>query len=87
MKTTIKVSKDKDYVTVQIPNDLIVHLTDTSGNDVTVSNRRYYLNEFVEVLKIDLGTGSSDIECMVIGAIDCLIGNSSDNLNYGGGNE
>lgn len=84
MKTAIKVSKNKDYVTIQIPNDLIVHLTDTSGDGVTVSNRRYYLNEFTEVLKMDLGTGQSDVECMVVGAIDCLIESGSDNLDFGG---
>ncbi len=80
MKTAIKVNKNKDYVTIQIPNDLIVHLTNTSGDGVTVSNQRYYLNEFVEVLKMDLGTGVSDIESMVKDVIICLVESGSENL-------
>lgn len=80
MKTAIKVSKSKDYVTIQIPNDLIVHLTDTSGDGMIVSNRRYYLNEFVEVLKMDLGTDVSDIESMIKDVIICLVESGSENL-------
>lgn len=80
MKTAIKISKNKDYTNISIPNDLLIHLTNTSGDGVIVTNRKYYINEFVEILKMDLGTGQSDIEHMITDVIDCIISTGSDNL-------
>lgn len=84
MKTAIKVTRNKDYINIAIPSDLIIHLTDTTSDGITVSNRRSYLKEFTDILKMDLGTGVSDIENMLTSVIDCLIDGGSDNLDFGG---
>lgn len=79
MKTAIKVNKTKDYITIAIPNDLIIHLTDTSGG-IKVTDRKPYLNEIHQILKIDLGDGTSDIEKMLVDVIQCAIDSGSENI-------
>lgn len=79
MKTAIKVNKTKNYIEIKIPNDLIVFFTNMRG-DVFVQNRKSFLNEIVDVFKLDLGNGNSDIEGMLIDVIKCVVENESDNL-------
>ena len=40
MKTAIKISKNKDYTNISIPNDLLIHLTNTRGEVVIVTNSK-----------------------------------------------
>jgi len=86
MKTAIKVNKTKNYIEIKIPNDLIVFFTNMRG-DVSVENKKGFLNEIVDVFKLDLGNGNSDIERMLIDVIKCVVENESYSLTKVNRNE